>query len=132
MSVVLDASAAASWVLPDEFGAEALLDADPLDFFVPAVFPSEILYLLARAERHGRIREAEVRDALSRLQALPIRVVAPDGLRLSELRDLSLRHGINAYDAAYLSLARERGLPLATLDARLASAARGLGLAAFP
>ena len=38
--------------------------------------------------------------------------------------DLAMARGLTAYDAAYLALARERGLPLATLDESLARAAR--------
>ncbi len=97
---VLDASAAASWVLPDESGAESLLDAEPLAFLVPAVFPSEIVHLLARAERRVRISEAEIRGGLTRLEVLPIEVVASPRLDLLALRDLSTQYGISAYDAA--------------------------------
>jgi len=42
---------------------------------------------------------------------------------------LADRHGISAYDAAYVELAQRRGLPLATRDANLARAARGAGVA---
>ena len=42
---------------------------------------------------------------------------------------LADRHGISAYDAAYVELAQRRGLPLATRDANLARAVRGAGVA---
>ena len=40
---------------------------------------------------------------------------------------LADRFGLTVYDAAYLELAQRRGLPLATLDAALCSAAAALG-----
>lgn len=42
---------------------------------------------------------------------------------------LAGRHGLSVYDAAYLELAKRRGLPLATLDEPLREAARGEGVA---
>jgi len=41
-------------------------------------------------------------------------------------------HGLTIYDAAYLELAQRRRLPLATLDAALAAAARQSGVTVFP
>jgi predicted nucleic acid-binding protein len=42
---------------------------------------------------------------------------------------LALTHGLSIYDASYLSLARDRGFKLMTLDARLLAAAKAEGLA---
>jgi predicted nucleic acid-binding protein len=42
---------------------------------------------------------------------------------------LARRHRVTVYDAAYLELALREGLPLATLDAALADAARAEGVA---
>lgn len=132
MTLVLDASIAASWVWADESGAEGLQDDSAYDFLVPAVFPSEIVYLLDRARRRERIQADEIEDALMTIGALSIVVATERRLNLLRLRELSLTHVINAYDAMYLLLAWERELPLATLDARLAAAARSLGLVALP
>jgi predicted nucleic acid-binding protein len=46
----------------------------------------------------------------------------------AELLRLARRHGLTAYDASYLELARRDALPLATLDADLTRAARAEGL----
>jgi predicted nucleic acid-binding protein len=44
---------------------------------------------------------------------------------------LARSHGLSAYDAAYLELAMRRGLPLATLDAKLRSAAVAAGVSLY-
>jgi len=44
--------------------------------------------------------------------------------------DLADRFGLSVYDACYLELSQRRGLPLATLDARLHSASVALGIGA--
>lgn len=41
---------------------------------------------------------------------------------------LAERHSLTAYDAAYLALALDRQLPLATLDRKLTKAAESEGL----
>jgi len=48
------------------------------------------------------------------------------------LQVLADAYGLSAYDSAYLELAQRRGLGLATLDRRLAQAARGAGVNLIP
>lgn len=59
---------------------------------------------------------------MQRLNQLPLRQMGPDDdhavLTLARVRELS------AYDAAYLALAITEGAALATLDRKLAAAAR--------
>lgn len=50
---------------------------------------------------------------------------APDG---DALLHLARKHRLTAYDAAYLELALRAAAPLATLDDRLARAARAEGV----
>ncbi|HTV72555.1 MAG TPA: hypothetical protein VME66_02475 [Candidatus Acidoferrales bacterium] len=71
----------------------------------------------------------EQRAAAGALRDLPI-LVDPPGhcvLRGSEVR-LARFYGMTSYDAAYLALAADRQVPLATFDAALAHAARDLGV----
>ena len=42
--------------------------------------------------------------------------------------NLAREHGLSVYDAAYLELAMRRGLPLATLDDKLKTAAVAIGV----
>ncbi len=45
-----------------------------------------------------------------------------------ELLELSLEYNLAVYDASYLSLALTRGLPIATADRKLQTAAQNAGL----
>jgi predicted nucleic acid-binding protein len=53
---------------------------------------------------------------------LPLRLVSRS--EDSEVVRVARRHQLSAYDAAYLALALTEVLPLATLDRKLAAAAR--------
>ena len=53
---------------------------------------------------------------------------ATDAFALGATLVLGRQEGLAAYDAAYLELALRLGLPLATLDTRLAEAARKCGV----
>src|SRR5580692_1949682 len=125
--LVLDTSVAARWFLLDEPGSEsdALLHRVASDgACVPGVFQWEVQNAFLKAERTGRITPEDVDAALEVLNDLPI-VVEPCGDRMfseTELR-LARYYSLSAYDAAYLTLAFARRLPLATLDEALRTAA---------
>ena len=80
--------------------------------------------------RRGQLSTEDRRRLLGRLEELPVLLhpatTTPELRAVAELCD---RRGLTAYDAAYLALGLQLGAPLATLDARLAKAARDEGLA---
>lgn len=124
MSIVVDASVAVAWCLPDEPDAAAETALDQLideQGLVPTVFWHEVRNVLLTAERRRRIEAAAADEAMSWLRALPLMIDAGD----DDVRVLALarRHQLTAYDAAYLALALARQLPLATLDGALVRAA---------
>lgn len=81
------------------------------------------------AERRGRLTAAEVARIRELVLALPIEVVTDHVPRvLTEVLALARHHGLSVYDASTLDLAMREGLPLATLDERLAEAARRCGV----
>ena len=129
MTVVVDASIAAAWLLPEEDSdaAEALIAALSGMPPVPSLFWHEARNILVMAERRGRIVAGEAAAAMGRLRRLALEDAGAgsDGAVLA----LATAHGLTAYDAAYLALAQERDLPLATLDQKLAGAARREGVA---
>ena len=96
---------------------------------VPGIWALEVVNVLLVAERRGRIDPAASGRFLELLRGLPIDVYWNLPLDDSaSLFDIARRHHLSAYDAAYLSLAVRRGLPLATKDAHLGQAARTEGV----
>ena len=130
MGLVIDASMAAAWFLPDEqSGAtDAVLQGlGGITGYVPPLFWHEARNIFLMAERRGRLAPARADLALHQLRLLPIET-AHDGDDLAVLA-IARAHGLTAYDAAYLALAKKRALPLATLDGPLAKAAQAEGVA---
>ncbi|MEH2059559.1 MAG: type II toxin-antitoxin system VapC family toxin [Nostoc sp.] len=129
MQFVLDCSVAISWCLVDENNptANAILAIMPdAEAFVPGIWSLEIANVLLVAERRNRITQEQSEEAITLLQSLLIQVdIATDANALGATATLVLgrQEGLAAYDAAYLELALRLGLPLATIDTRLAEAA---------
>ncbi|MGK7863626.1 type II toxin-antitoxin system VapC family toxin [Falsiroseomonas sp. E2-1-a4] len=100
---------------------------------VPAIWPLEVANILRQGERRGRIAVGDLSEACRRVLLLPVEVepMTPAGA-LGPVLALAARHGLTAYDAAYLELAQRRGLPLATRDAALIRAAPLEGVAVLP
>lgn len=73
-------------------------------------------------------RRAE--QALSQILELPFRRV-PLGTVVSDALLIALAHGLSAYDACYVALARISGLQLVTADRRMARVARAVGCEAL-
>lgn len=130
---VLDCSATLPWVFADEasLAADALLDklVQGERAWVPALWHLELGNVLLGAKRRNRIDQAGVEAFFSRLAVYDIAVDDQTMERAwQKTFDLALQHGLSTYDASYLELALRRGLPLATLDRQLATAARAIGV----
>jgi predicted nucleic acid-binding protein len=134
-AIVLDASVALSWAFDDEggeYGAAVLQRLRTAEAVVPTVWPLEVANAPAVGERRGRLTPAESGRFARLLLSLPISMEPAErsgslesNLRLARNRDLS------AYDAGYLDLAIRYGLPLATLDGGLRTAAEAEGVEIF-
>ena len=126
---VLDASVVLTWCFPDENAALAQHVAGMLKqgdtAVAPSFWPHEILNALLAAEKRKRISKELVRRFLDDLATLPVVLQQfAAGVVFGRIQRLSREHGLTAYDAAYLDLALDSGLPLATLDEALARASR--------
>ena len=125
MPFVLDASIAACWAFADEDHPVAALTLDRIrtdEARVPSLWWFEVRNTLIVNERRGRLTEADVSAFLRGLSRLGVTVdYEPDE---GSVLMLARRHRLSVYDASYLELANRESLPLATLDAELAAAAR--------
>ncbi len=83
-----------------------------------------------RAVRRNRVAQNDAAGLLRRFEQLAIINAGPaDTL---EAARLAFKHGLSAYDAAYLWLAVSEGSELATLDPALRKAALGEGVNVLP
>jgi predicted nucleic acid-binding protein len=91
---------------------------------VPSFFDVECASALLRAARRARLSTAQAAERLLDILVLPLDRVCSattvlDGLLIAQ------EHGLSAYDAVYVALSAETGLPLVTADARLVRALAG-------
>ncbi len=127
MSLVLDSSITLAWIYSAETTEEiSMVFARVVESgaWVPALWRLEVANVLEMGVRKGR-SDSGFRDAaLADLALLPITVdQETDRQAWGATANLAARHRLTLYDAAYLELARRRGLPLATLDNELRAAA---------
>lgn len=131
--VVVDASVAAAWFLPDEatpFTEAALAASATSAVWVPALWLLEIGNLFISAQRRKRITASQRLELVQAAAALRLRVDR-EPVNMVTLDALAAQHGLTTYDASYLELAVRRSLPLATLDAALLKAMASAGVLAF-
>jgi predicted nucleic acid-binding protein len=130
--IIVDASVTLAWCLSDEADdyAERILERVVVESAAaPAHWPLEVANGLRSAERRGRIdsdntdRVAQMLDRLS-IEIVPVELTTS----LWTILDSAREHELSVYDAAYLDLARFRGVPLATLDEPLRAAAKAAGV----
>jgi predicted nucleic acid-binding protein len=122
----IDTNIAVKLFIPDPLSAKAetlfrSLRQVQSQFFVPDLFYIELTNVLWKYVRANQYPADQVKVALQRIQALPLNVTATKDLMLDAI-DLSLKHGISAYDAAYVALAQRMSVPLLTLDNKLFTA----------
>jgi predicted nucleic acid-binding protein len=126
MTLIVDASVAVKWVLPeaDSDRAVVIRTADD-DLIAPSLVCAEIGSAIWRAVLRGDVSAAEAADNLKNAVAHYRRLVP-----LEELADAAiapavrLRHPI--YDCFYLALAERERCALVTADTKLIAAAKTL------
>ena len=127
-SFVIDASVVMTWCFKDEVSRYADSILDSLEHFTaitPCIWPLEVGNVLLVAERKNRLSEAASIRFVALLSELPISVdQEPPERTIKEIFALAREHKLSTYDASYLDLAMKKGIPIATLDNRLISAAK--------
>jgi predicted nucleic acid-binding protein len=121
--LVIDASAFASWVFPDEGGdrvSQALVRVMTQEesAISAAIFPLEAMHSAGRALARGRFNTATHQHVLRLLSRLP---VALSPLRVSPIEFWAWANDLQLtpYDAAYLKLAVDHNAPIVTMDTAL-------------
>ncbi len=132
MGVVLDASCSLALALDEEVPAEIVRLFERITdegATVPSIWRYEVANVLLLPVRRQRIDVESFQAGLADLERLPVAVDGSSSDRAwDEGASIARRHGLTVYDAAYLELAIRLALPLATLDRKLAQAARAEGV----
>lgn len=132
MSLVLDSSVALAWCFEDEHTPATLAILNQITeegAIAPTIWPLEVLNGLTMAERRGRLDSVRRHQLAGFLHDLPVNLDQETAEQAwTSTMQLSERHRLTLYDAAYLELAQRLELPLATLDQALGGAANALGI----
>ena len=131
---VLDASTVRTWCFPDEEIqkaqeiSERIADGDTV--VVPAFWRHEILNALLLGERRKRLTPELIQAFITDLSRLPVDAdeEATPEIVFNTTQALCRKHGLTAYDAAYLEIALRDSYPLATTDNALKRAALAEGV----
>ncbi len=123
---------AAAWLLPQQstLKSDELLEAvGEYQLVVPHIWEAEISNVLLVQIRRGKLTLAQANGYMGYLKELEPRV-HPLSIEqmFGEVFPLAHQFGMSSYDAIYLSTALSLGLPLATLDQKLQSAAKSCGI----
>lgn len=118
--IIVDASLAIEIALmtPDGRSAQQSLRREDDSLGAPELLDLEVLQVLRRSTREGRIASRDAGAAITLFQALPIQRF---GHRILVDRIWALRDNLTAYDAAYIALAELLDAPLWTRDRKLSS-----------
>ncbi len=131
---VLDASVALSWCFEDQQTplGEATLSAlkSSASPVVPPLWMYEVINVLALACRKNLMDKATAAMFWGKVSRVA-EIFENASDTAPQIMAFSARHGLTAYDAAYLELACRENLPLATLDNELKKAARAAGVRLF-
>ena len=122
MAVVVDASLAVKWVVPEADSEDALTLLDSWQaggqrLLAPPLFKAEVTNVLHRKVRQGFLGREDALEADDTLLSL-VGVLEPPGLytrALTLANELELRW---TYDALYLALAEAQGCEMWTADRR--------------
>jgi predicted nucleic acid-binding protein len=135
--VLLDCSVTIAWFFEDEVSeySEGMLEAiskQRVKAVVPALWELEVANVFLSKIRRNFISFSQATESLSRLRDLDIEIQLPILSQNFEIFfPLAHQEGLTSYDANYLHLAISESIPLASLDAKLCSAAKSVGVKIF-
>ncbi len=125
---VLDASVALAWFLDDPVSPyanqvkRALLDGAYA--VVPALWHLEMANGLVVAERRRILTSSELSRSMANVEQMTPQIEThSDFVPVRQVLTTARSYNLTAYDAVYLDVARTQGLPIATLDQAIRTAA---------
>ena len=123
MTIVVDASVAAQWVLDEPGTARAIALRNEEALIAPSLIASEIGNALWKAVRRGSVTRADALAAISNI-LIPFEALIP----VEDLRNRALEIAIELdhpiYDCFYLALAERERCAMVTADKRLLAAVK--------
>lgn len=128
--VVVDASVAVKWFVPEELSAEARQLLTPeYELLAPDLLWAELGNTLWKKHRRRELDSRTAMGLLRDFSRIPIEFHSA-GRWADTALALALRHGVTVYDALYLALAAGNRTTLVTADRRLQDTCQdgGLGL----
>lgn len=124
MSLVVDASIAVKWLLPepDSDRARALILRG--DLAAPDLLRLEVANALWKQSQRGAISREAARRGWRIFNAIPVALQQASSLVDAAL-GVAIRYGVTVYDGTYLALASMLDCPVVTADSRLLKVAAG-------
>lgn len=105
------------------------MSSSAVDLVAPRLWAYEVRNSVLMGIRRGRISKPDSEQFLVSLNELNVRLSEPASY--DNVFSLAQEHGLTVYDAAYLDLAIQERLPLASLDRQLVRAAEAVGVKLF-
>jgi predicted nucleic acid-binding protein len=122
--VVVDASVAVKWFVPEELSADArVLLATAYRLLAPDLLWAELGNVLWKKHRRRELDQRTARRLLRDFSRVPIEFHSSERWADAALGP-AIRHSVTVYDGLYLALAVGNGCRLMTADRRLQEACR--------
>lgn len=134
--IVLDASLVVAWLAMEELPAprhEIYRSLPDHLLLVPSHWPFEVSNALRSRMKARMLSIGDFHSIMERLDQLSIEIQTPPDLdEIGPLAQFALTHDLTTYDAAYVQLAYQRGVPLATHDGAMRTSAAKLNIPLLP
>lgn len=124
--LVVDASVAAKWYLPEELSGEATLFLEAgvrgeARLVAPSLLQPELRNVLWQRHRRGEVSPERIREVWTAFEAAPLSLVEPGPLMPAAI-EIAIRYRCTVYDAVYVALAEAgaaEGAAMLTADSKL-------------